>query len=169
MRQVGRWMAIPLVIVTSLLAFDISQKPQFHETHTGSFLRDTIVVKVAGGRGGTQFGPYTRLSITMAEMGREVTVRETQVISVGGESLPKVPIHLYRSLVGPVQPDDELVVFGDPPIKKADEVAAERVGGVLVWIAEPGEYFVFFPRTRPIVQVSPDTLAASVTYTITTR
>lgn len=135
-------------------------------THTGSFLRGTITVKVSGSRGGIQTGPFTNLTFTEGERGKTLSIRLDQVSSVGGDEDLQSPMHLYRSLVGPRRAGDEVIAFSEPPVRQAEEVAADRTRGALVWSIEPGDYFVFLPRTRPIVQVPQKFQPSSASYTV---
>jgi hypothetical protein len=142
-----------------------SRGPDDEFEFSRSFLRDTITMKVSGSAGGIQRGPFHGLAVTQAEQGRQLIVRLVDATSVGGTGLAGVPIHLYRSLSGAVSPGDRMIAFSEPPVRNAEEIAADRGGrAVVVQMPPPGHYFVFFPFTQPVVRVPAEALPATITY-----
>lgn len=136
-------------------------------TRSASFEEGTVTVKVSGSVGGIEVGPFTNLHFAEESKERTLTVHLDQATSEGGGRLARVPIYLYRSLRGPIRAGDQIVAFSQPPLRQAEEVAADRARGTLVWTVEPGDYFLFFAWTRPIVRVAPEDRPAEVVYTVT--
>ncbi len=158
--------AAPFLQLSGPLGASASDLSSPAGTHIGSFTRDTVTVKVSGSLGGVQVGPFMNLHFPSGGRERTLTVHLDQVISAGGQRLDGIPIHLYRSVRGPVQAGEEIVAFSEPPLLQSQLVASDGDRDLLVWTVEPGDYFLFFGWTRPIVRVAPEDRPAEVTYTV---
>jgi hypothetical protein len=136
-------------------------------TFTRSFGQGGITLKVSGSVGGIQTGPFHNVTVTEEDRGKHLVVGIIDVTSAGGARLPSVPIHLYRSYAGEVSTGDLMIAFSAPPVRNSEEVAAQTGARALAVQAPPGQYFVFFPYTRPVVRIPDDAVPATITYWIT--